>query len=117
MAFFIPPPVPRSCFSWLICISTLCPKLLITWSEIWAQISDHVINNFGQRVEIHISHEKQLLGTGGGIKKAISDFGNEDIVVINSDIYSDLDYRCFRNFSANTLFVVPANQLIGRNYK
>ena len=75
-----------------------------------AQISDHVINNFGQKIEIHISHENQILGTGGGIKKAVSSFGDEDIVVINSDIYSDLDYRCFRNFSANTLFVVPANQ-------
>ena len=30
--------------------------------------------------------------------------------MINSDIYSDLDYRCFRNFSANTLFVIPAKQ-------
>ena len=74
------------------------------------QISEHVINNFAQKIEIHISHENQILGTGGGIKKAISGFGDEDIVVINSDIYSDLDYRFFRNFSANTLFVVPANQ-------
>ena len=75
-----------------------------------AQISDHVINNFGENVEIHISYETQLLGTGGGIKKAISGFGNEDILVINSDIYSDLDYGYFLNFSADTLFVVPANQ-------
>ena len=74
------------------------------------QISEHVINNFAQKIEIHISHENQILGTGGGIKKAISGFGDEDIVVINSDIYSDLDYRYFSNFSANTLFVVPANQ-------
>ena len=81
-----------------------------------AQISDHVIHNFGQKVDIHISHEKKLLGTGGGIKKAISDFGDEDIVVINSDIYSDLDYTCFSNFSANTLFVVPSNQLTSGDF-
>ena len=81
-----------------------------------AQISDHVIHNFGKKVDIHISHEKQILGTGGGIKKAISGFGDEDIVVINSDIYSDLDYTCFSNFSANTLFVVPSNQLTSGDF-
>ena len=75
------------------------------------QISDHVVNFFGQKVEILISHENELLGTGGGIKKAISSFGNEDIVIINSDIYSDLDYRYFSKFSSNTLFVVPAHQI------
>ena len=85
-------------------------NIAINTHYLGAQISDHVISNFGQKIEIHISHENQILGTGGGLKKAVSSFGDEDIVVINSDIYSDLDYRCFRNFSANTLFVVPANQ-------
>ena len=74
------------------------------------QISDHVINIFGQDVEIIISHENELLGTGGGIKKAISSFEDEEVVIINSDIYSDLDYRHFSNFSPNTLFVVPTKQ-------
>ena len=74
------------------------------------QISDHVIDSYGQKIEILISHENELLGTGGGIKKAISSFRDEDIVVINSDIYSDLDYSYFLNFSSNTVFVVPANQ-------
>ena len=74
------------------------------------QISDHVINIFGQEVEIIISHENELLGTGGGIKKAISSFEDEDIVIINSDIYSDFDYRHFLNFSPTTLFVVPTKQ-------
>ena len=72
-------------------ISSGFKTIAINTHYLGAQISDHIIDNFGQRVEIHISHEKQLLGTGGGIKKAISDFGDEDIVVINSDIYSDLD--------------------------
>ena len=73
------------------------------------QISDHVIGSYGNKIEILISHENDLLGTGGGIKKAISSFRDEDIVVINSDIYSDLDYSYFLNFSSNTVFVVPAN--------
>ena len=74
------------------------------------QISNHVIDSYGQKIEILISHENDLLGTGGGIKKAISSFRDEDVVVINSDIYSDLDYSFFLNFSSNTVFVVPANQ-------
>ena len=97
-------------------ISSGFRTIAINTHYLGAQISDHVIHNFGQKVDIHISHEKKLLGTGGGIKKAISDFGDEDIVVINSDIYSDLDYTCFSNFSANTLFVVPSNQLTSGDF-
>ena len=90
-------------------ISSGFKTIAINTHYLGAQISDHVINNFGQKIKIHISHENQILGTGGGIKKAVSGFGDEDIVVINSDIYSDLDYAYFSNFSANTLFVVPSN--------
>ena len=97
-------------------ISSGFRTIAINTHYLGAQISDHVIHNFGQKVDIHISHEKKLLGTGGGIKKAISNFGDEDIVVINSDIYSDLDYTCFSNFSANTLFVVPSNQLTSGDF-
>ena len=57
-------------------ISSGFKTIAINTHYLGAQISDHIIDNFGQRVEIHISHEKQLLGTGGGIKKAISDFGD-----------------------------------------
>tara|TARA_Y100000768_G_scaffold331033_1_gene270118 strand:- start:631 stop:1272 length:642 start_codon:yes stop_codon:yes gene_type:complete len=97
-------------------ISSGFRTIAINTHYLGAQISDHVIHNFGQKVDIHISHEKKLLGTGGGIKKAISNFGDEDIVVINSDVYSDLDYTCFSNFSANTLFVVPSNQLTSGDF-
>ena len=86
-------------------ISSGFRTIAINTHYLGAQISDHVIDNFGQKVEIHISHEKELLGTGGGIKKAISGFGDEDIVVINSDIYSDLDYSFFLNFSSITLIL------------
>ena len=71
-------------------------------------LSNHVIKNYGEKIEILVSHEDQILGTGGGVKKAVSSFGDEDILVMNSDIYSDLDYAYFLNFAANTLFVVPS---------
>ena len=91
-------------------ISAGFETIAINTHYLGGQISDHVIDIFGKKVEILISHENELLGTGGGIKKAISSFGDEDIVIINSDIYSDLDYRYFLDFSSDTLFVVPANQ-------
>jgi NDP-sugar pyrophosphorylase family protein len=37
-------------------------------------------------VDIVYSREKELLGTGGGIKKAISLLGNETFIVVNGDI-------------------------------
>jgi NDP-sugar pyrophosphorylase family protein len=41
-------------------------------------------------MKIHYSNEPQILGTGGGIRKAAR-FFDEDILIINSDIISDID--------------------------
>ena len=36
----------------------------------------------------------------------LSDFNQDDFLVINSDIYSDLDYSYFNNFSSPTVFSI-----------
>ncbi|MCF7807013.1 MAG: nucleotidyltransferase family protein [Candidatus Marinimicrobia bacterium] len=60
-------------------------------------LADQVIayvesQSFG--VEIHTSHERDLLETGGGLLKARHHFEDEDdFVVCNSDIYTDFDLR------------------------
>ena len=46
---------------------------------------------FGMR--IHYSHEKEILGTGGGIKRAAGFFPNEPLLVANSDILIDVDLK------------------------
>ena len=46
-------------------------------------------------IDIVFSHEENILGTGGGIKNAVKHFDQDDFLVINSDIYSDLDYSYF----------------------
>ena len=73
-------------------------------------LSDEIINyvesEFNNDPRIIFSIEKEILGTGGGIKKALHHFGNDDFLVLNSDIYSDLDYKYFKSFTSPTLFAV-----------
>lgn len=42
------------------------------------------------RLKIHYSWEKEILGTGGGIKKASSLFPNESLLIMNCDVLIDL---------------------------
>ena len=44
-------------------------------------------------VQIHWSHEDQLLETGGGIQKALPLIGDEPFLLISADIWTDFDYR------------------------
>lgn len=67
-------------------------------------------------LDICFSEEKELLGTGGGIAKAMSFFGNETILLMNSDILSDILLKNFMDFhfrkrATASMVVVPS-----RNY-
>ena len=46
-------------------------------------------NPFGMRVKVSI--EKDILGTGGGIKNTQNFWGNDPFIVINGDILTDID--------------------------
>ncbi len=46
---------------------------------------------FGMR--LHYSHEREILGTGGGIRRASGFFPDEPLLVINSDILIDVDLK------------------------
>ncbi len=49
--------------------------------------------------DIHLSHEPEILNTGGGIKKMLKYFEkDEPILVHNVDILTDLDYRAVMDF-------------------
>jgi len=43
-------------------------------------------------VELHYSHEEEILGTGGGVKYA-EDFFSEPTIIINGDVIIDLDIQ------------------------
>jgi len=81
-------------------------QIVINTHYLSNEIINYVENEFNNDPRIIFSIEKEILGTGGGIKKALHHFGNDDFLVLNSDIYSDLDYKYFKSFTSPTLFAV-----------
>ncbi len=81
-------------------------QIIINTHYLSDEIISYVKNEFDNDPRIIFSIEKEILGTGGGIKKALHHFGNDDFLVLNSDIYSDLDYKYFKSFTSPTLFAV-----------
>lgn len=81
-------------------------QIVINTHYLSDEIINYVKNEFNNDPRIIFSIEKEILGTGGGIKKALNYFGNDDFLVLNSDIYSDLDYKYFKSFTSPTLFAV-----------
>lgn len=81
-------------------------QIIINTHYLSDEIINYVKNEFDNDPRIIFSIEKEILGTGGGIKKALHHFGNDDFLVLNSDIYSDLDYKYFKSFTSPTLFAV-----------
>jgi NDP-sugar pyrophosphorylase family protein len=57
--------------------------------------------------------EKELLGTGGAIKKALSLTGTRDVLVLNGDSYAELDLAAFYDFhkSRKSLFTLALRQV------
>ena len=81
-------------------------QIVINTHYLSDEIINYVENEFNNDPRITFSIENEILGTGGGIKKALHHFGNDDFLVLNSDIYSDLDYKYFKSFTSPTLFAV-----------
>lgn len=58
-------------------------------------LGDQVTNHFGDGAEygvrLHYSHEKTILGTGGGIKAAQKYLDGEPFIVVNSDVIVEID--------------------------
>ncbi|MBL7960068.1 nucleotidyltransferase family protein [bacterium] len=59
------------------------------------QIISKYQNNSDYGFEILFSVEKDLLGTGGAIKKALQYIHSDDVLVLNGDSYVDLDIQSF----------------------
>jgi NDP-sugar pyrophosphorylase family protein len=57
------------------------------------QIEDYLNkkNNFGCKIEYSV--EKEVLGTGGAIKKAIKKISDKSFIVINGDIITNIDLK------------------------
>ena len=62
-----------------------CKKIVINTHYLHDQI-ENFIEKFYSNLDIHLIYESTLLNTGGGIKNALSFFGNKNFLVTNSDI-------------------------------
>ena len=87
-----------------------CEKIVINVHYLAEKIINHVSAKYIDAIDIIFSHEENILGTGGGIKNAVKHFDQDDFLVINSDIYSNLDYSYFNNFSSPTVFSVLSDK-------
>lgn len=87
-----------------------CKKIVINVHYLAEKIINHVSAKYIDAIDIIFSHEENILGTGGGIKNAVKHFDQDDFLVINSDIYSNLDYSYFNNFSSPTVFSVLSDK-------
>ena len=73
------------------------------------QIASFVKQNYSDNA-IVISRESELLGTGGGIKQAMSLMEGSEFLIINADVFSDIDYSGLRkNISPKVLAVQQEN--------
>lgn len=80
------------------------------------KIIDHVQSKFSGKIEVIFSHEEDILGTGGGVYQGTSGFGDEDTLIINSDIFSDYDYQKFLDVKSNTLFVTKSGDKLNGDF-
>ena len=71
--------------------------VVINVSYLSDKIIKHISDGKRWKLNIIISNESEALETAGGIRKAIFYLGNDPFVVINTDIFSDYDYRNFKN--------------------
>jgi len=69
-------------------------NIIINVHHFAEQIIDFLRSRENFNIQIEISHESNLLDTGGGLKKAEWFFeGEKDILVHNCDVFSDVDLK------------------------
>ncbi|MEI7695702.1 MAG: NDP-sugar synthase [Chlorobium sp.] len=71
-------------------------------------------------VQVTFSEEPVILGTGGGLKKCEKLLGDEDFILVNSDIITDIDFRALVQHHQKsgcpgtlTLYATPEAAVIG----
>ena len=69
------------------------------------QITSFVKHNYLAN-DILISRESELLGTGGGIKQAMGLMEGAEFLIINADVFSNIDYSELSKNTAPMVFAV-----------
>ncbi|MCI5222643.1 MAG: nucleotidyltransferase family protein [Candidatus Electrothrix sp. AR4] len=63
-------------------------------------LADQIKSAVAGRPEVILQHEAEVLGTGGGLRKALNFFTDEPVLVMNGDIYHDVDLHRLRELHA-----------------
>ena len=66
-----------------------CDRVVVNCHHLAEQIKAAVVD----RPEVILQHEPEILGTGGSLRKALPLFTDESVLVMNGDIYHDVDVR------------------------
>ena len=69
-----------------------CNDILINTHYLAEKIQNFIYNQ-KYKVPIRLFNEKEILGTGGGIKNLLSHVKSFPVLIVNSDIVTDLDYK------------------------
>ncbi len=64
-----------------------CERVVVNCHHLAEQIQAAV----AERPEVIIQHEPVILGTGGSLRKALPLFSDDSVLVMNGDIYHDID--------------------------
>ena len=74
-------------------------EIVINLFHLADQIEEYLKTKKNFAIDIHFSHEKKLLGTGGGLRNAGSHFISEKAFFLyNCDIYCDLDLKLLAEY-------------------
>jgi mannose-1-phosphate guanylyltransferase len=85
--------VPSLCYSLFLLKEAGIRKAIINIHHHTDQLRDFFDRHDFGSLEIVLSEERDILGTGGGLKKCEALLGDDDFVLINSDIISDMNLQ------------------------
>ncbi|MFH0799471.1 MAG: nucleotidyltransferase family protein [Pseudomonadota bacterium] len=90
-------------------------EVAINLHHLGEKIREHVEDGARFGVKVRYSEEPEILGTGGGIKKAAASFGSDHFVVLNADALMDADIRqvAKRHFDAKAAATMVVKELSG----
>ena len=74
-----------------------CSRIVVNTHHLHGRMENFLVTA-GLESQVFISHEPEILGTGGAIKKVRSIMGDEPFFVVNSDILSCVDLEHVRDF-------------------
>lgn len=77
-------------------------EVVINHAYLGEMIESYLGNGSKWGLEIHYSREGSPLETAGGIKKALTLLGDKPFLVVNADIFTDLDYISLKNRNLNS---------------